>query len=86
MISARLATSWPRSLHESVRQDTVAELTNMIGGNIKSLFPGSSHLSLPTVTDGTDFRLHWCNSSVISETAYQWDKHLFSVVVLVKDQ
>lgn len=32
------------------RQDVVAELTNMIGGNIKGLVPGPSRLSLPSVT------------------------------------
>lgn len=37
------------------RQDTMAELANMIGGNIKSLVPGPSSLSLPTVTCGQDF-------------------------------
>lgn len=37
------------------RQDAVAELTNMIGGNIKSLVPGPSCLSLPSVTIGKEF-------------------------------
>ncbi|MFO0923699.1 MAG: chemotaxis protein CheX [Pirellulales bacterium] len=37
------------------RQDTLAELTNMIGGNIKSIVPGPSFLSLPSVTTGQDF-------------------------------
>jgi len=32
--------------------DAIAELTNMIGGNIKSLVPGPSKLSLPSVTVG----------------------------------
>lgn len=36
-------------------QDTMAELANMIGGNIKSLVPGPSLLSLPTVTTGKEF-------------------------------
>ena len=39
---------------ESVSQveldDALGELTNMIGGNIKSLLPAPSHLSLPSVT------------------------------------
>lgn len=30
--------------------DAVGEIANMIGGNIKALLPGPSHLSLPTVT------------------------------------
>jgi chemotaxis protein CheX len=32
--------------------DALGELTNMIGGNLKSLLPGSSHLSMPAVTVG----------------------------------
>jgi len=39
------------------RQDTIAELTNMIGGNIKSLVPGPSFLSLPSVTIGKEFNI-----------------------------
>ena len=32
--------------------EALGELTNMIGGNLKSLFPGPSRLSLPSVTVG----------------------------------
>jgi chemotaxis protein CheX len=32
--------------------DALGELTNMIGGNIKSLIPGPSRLSMPSVTVG----------------------------------
>ena len=33
-------------------KDALGELTNIIGGNIKSLLPGPSHLSLPAVWEG----------------------------------
>jgi chemotaxis protein CheX len=41
-------------------RDVAAELVNMIGGNLKSLLPGPSLLSLPAVLDGrqTDFHVH----------------------------
>jgi len=32
--------------------DALGELTNMVGGNIKSLIPGPSRLSMPAVTVG----------------------------------
>ncbi|HVD28484.1 MAG TPA: chemotaxis protein CheX [Mycobacteriales bacterium] len=32
--------------------DALGELTNMIGGNLKSLLPGPSRLSMPAVTVG----------------------------------
>lgn len=35
--------------------DVASELTNMIGGNLKSLLPGPSFLSLPTIVSGRDF-------------------------------
>ncbi len=35
--------------------DVAAELVNMIGGNLKSLLPGPSYLSLPTIIAGSDF-------------------------------
>jgi chemotaxis protein CheX len=36
------------------RQEVAAELANMIGGNIKSLLPGPSFLSLPTIMFGSN--------------------------------
>jgi chemotaxis protein CheX len=38
--------------------DAVAELANIVGGGIKSLLPGPSTLSLPTVTCGSHFNVH----------------------------
>jgi chemotaxis protein CheX len=37
--------------------DGLGELTNMVGGNIKSLLPGPSALSLPSVAEGADYVL-----------------------------
>jgi chemotaxis protein CheX len=48
--------------------DTVAELTNMFGGNIKPLLPGSSFLSLPAVTTGGDYRISIPNAQLEDET------------------
>jgi chemotaxis protein CheX len=41
-------------------RDVAAELVNMIGGNIKSLLPGPSMLSLPAVMEGrqASFQVH----------------------------
>ncbi len=38
-------------------KDVAAELVNMIGGNLKSILPGPSFLSLPTVVSGHEFGL-----------------------------
>jgi len=37
------------------RRETASELTNMIGGNLKSLLPAPSFLSLPMIVSGSDF-------------------------------
>lgn len=39
------------------RRDVAAELVNMIGGNLKSLLPAPSYLSLPTIVSGREFGL-----------------------------
>lgn len=48
-------------------RDSIAELTNMIGGNIKGQVPGPSYLSIPSVTIGSDFSFHLAGASVLSE-------------------
>ncbi|MCE9605536.1 MAG: chemotaxis protein CheX [Planctomycetia bacterium] len=40
---------------ENDRTDVAAELVNMVGGNLKSLLPGPSFLSLPTTVSGREF-------------------------------
>ena len=43
------------SMEEATADDEVecaAEVTNMIGGNLKSVLPGPSHLSIPSVVSG----------------------------------
>lgn len=37
--------------------DAIGELANMVGGNLKSLVAQPSKISLPSVTEGTDYRV-----------------------------
>jgi len=66
---------------ESDLQDVLAELTNMIGGNIKSQVPGPSFLSLPSVTTGGDFRFHLPGARVVSEASMLSDNEALSVLI-----
>jgi chemotaxis protein CheX len=52
---------------ESDVRDAIAEITNMIGGNIKGQVPSPSFLSIPSVTIGNDFNFHLAGVSVISQ-------------------
>ncbi len=58
--AARMLAISESNVTTADQQDAIAELTNMVGGNIKSQVPGPSFLSLPSVTTGQDFdiRLH----------------------------
>lgn len=62
-------------------QDAIAELTNMIGGNIKSQVPGPSFLSLPTVTTGADFDFRLAHSHPISEVTLEVDNEPLRIVL-----
>lgn len=49
------------------KKDVVAELTNMIGGNLKSLLPGPLYLSLPTVVAGRDLGLQIPGAELVED-------------------
>ncbi len=55
--AARMLSIPGEDVAENDLLDSLAELTNMIGGNLKSLVPSPSYLSLPCATSGHDFRL-----------------------------
>jgi chemotaxis protein CheX len=67
-------------------QDTLAELTNMIGGNIKSIVPSPSNLSLPTVTNGNDFKVRTFGASPVSTTNFSAHEGKLQVVVLESEK
>ena len=45
----------PGSLSSDEVGDALGELTNMVGGNIKSLLPAPAALSIPSVTEGESY-------------------------------
>ncbi|MDX6202501.1 MAG: chemotaxis protein CheX [Frankiales bacterium] len=50
-VAATMFSSTPDVVTDAEVVDALGELTNMIGGNIKSLLPAPSQLSLPMVAD-----------------------------------
>ncbi len=63
--------------HENVsdedERDVVAELANMIGGNLKSMIQGASHLSLPTVVEGRNLGLQVPGAEMVDDVVFQGD-------------
>jgi chemotaxis protein CheX len=51
--------SSPSGLDDDVR-DAIGELANMIGGNLKASLPSGTHMSMPTVARGTDYKVRMC--------------------------
>jgi chemotaxis protein CheX len=62
-------------------QDTMAEIANMIGGNIKSLVPGPSVLSLPTVTMGKEFDIRIFGTEIQQAVPMQCNGQELRVVI-----
>lgn len=54
-------------------RDVVCELSNMTGGTIKSVLPGTCFLSLPTFVEGNDYRVGLPANCTETEHAYQAD-------------
>jgi CheY-specific phosphatase CheX len=64
-------------------QDALGELTNMTGGNIKSLLPEPCYLSLPAVTQ-TKHGLRNPGSELVTSVTFQCWGYKFKVSVLKK--
>ena len=62
--------------------DAMGEVANMIGGNIKSLVPGPSTLSLPTVAHGSDSRLSIPGVETVREITADWHGHPIVISLL----
>jgi len=74
----------PESASLDEVRDALGELTNIVGGNIKAMLPGPSKLSLPTVTEGTDYSFHVQGSAPLREVWFECDGEPLVVSVLTR--
>lgn len=65
--TANMLAMTPEEVSDEDQRDVVAELTNMIGGNFKSMIPGANFLSLPTVVEGRDLGLQVPGAELIDD-------------------
>ncbi len=63
-------------------RDALGELTNMVGGNIKALLPGTTHLSLPIVAEGDKQSLRISDSDPVCTVWFASHGEVFAVTVL----
>jgi chemotaxis protein CheX len=51
--------------------DAIGELANMTGGNLKALLPEPTTLSLPSVTEGTDYSVRIPGARLVTAIAFE---------------
>jgi CheY-specific phosphatase CheX len=76
-----LSVDPPETVTDDVR-DVLGELANMIGGNMKCALAAGLSLSMPSVTDGSDYGVRICGSAVQDRLAFQCVEGPFWVTLL----
>ena len=79
--SAKMFEMDPEIIQAQDQIDAIYELTNIIGGNIKSLLPEPCRLSLPTVQLGSEWAPHVDGADQVSELAFECEGHPLLVTV-----
>lgn len=61
--------------------DSLGELTNMVGGNIKSLLPSPSNLSIPSVAEGSDYSISAPGTDLLAQLTLRCEGEPMMVTV-----
>ncbi|GGI08132.1 chemotaxis protein CheX [Egicoccus halophilus] len=80
--TALMFGSEPDEVTEDEISDTVGELANMTGGNVKSLLAGNCQLSLPAVTTGQNYSVHIPSAQVVDRVTADCDGELVVMTML----
>lgn len=65
-------------------RDALGELANVVGGNVKALLPGTTHLSLPIVATGDRRTLAVIASETVCTLRFAWEGEPVEVTVLAR--
>src|SRR5664279_6493848 len=77
-----MAVPVPEEVNDDVR-DTMGELANMLGGNLKSVLPRGVVLSMPSVVEGGDYSLRVCGgNAAVERAAYRSPAGVFWVTLV----
>lgn len=66
--------------------DTMCEIVNIVAGNVKGVLTGSSHLSLPHLIKGQDFKLMFPRHILLSQAGFYYQGHPLVVMLLGEDK
>jgi chemotaxis protein CheX len=84
-IAAIMFSSDPLEVNSEQVMDALGEMTNMVGGNIKSLLPEPSRLSMPSVTKGSDYIFTVAGGRSLARLTFQCDGKPFQVAVIERN-
>jgi CheY-specific phosphatase CheX len=73
------------NLDEEYR-DVMAELTNIIAGNLKAVLPYGAQSSPPSVSTGSELSSGHAKAPVLAETAFELDDSVFLLVLANRHQ
>lgn len=63
-------------------RDVIGELTNVVAGNIKALIPGHNSISLPTIIDGSDYKVSTVDVKTSEDIHFTLDGEPLVVTVI----
>jgi len=71
----------PSGVDDDVR-DSLGELANMVGGNLKAVLPTGVGLSIPSVVEGNHYVVHICGGNASKAVRFQCDLGVFAVTLV----
>lgn len=80
--AAQLFAMEPDEVGSEEISDTIGELANVVGGNVKSALLGDLKLSLPTVTSGRDYQVAISGAEVREQLGFDCGSELIVVSLL----
>lgn len=80
--AATMFSCSPGQVTPADMQDAVAELTNMLAGNLKGLMPEGCFLSMPSVVEGADYSTRLPGSRVIHRVGMSCTGNRVTITVL----
>jgi chemotaxis protein CheX len=75
----------PDAVGDDVR-DVMGELANMIAGNLKCTLAPGIRVSIPSVTDGTDYSLRVCGARLVCRAGFHSESGPFWISLINVDE
>jgi len=63
-------------------RDVIGELANVVAGNVKALIPGTNSISLPTIVEGSDYRVSTLDVRSSADYSFTLDGDSMTVTVM----